>query len=205
MNAGFGRHLGIAEPMVLDELAALRPIRSGLIRVQNRRQRLTRNAHLIVQVSWVGDPVERSIIPVRIVEDEVLEEENSNLCVMVGLLRRRRLGRNAERPVIGFAAPLKWRVVVVLLHHLISARADISDCFHLLCPKAVQRLLRSLAQKLLGIEGAASGIIQDAIDDTIKSIAINVDGVAEQRIFISKTVLAGLLNICHTTHRLPPT
>jgi len=105
---------------------------------------------------------------------------------MVGLLRRRRLRRNAERPVIGFAARLKWRVVVVLLQDLISARADISDCFNLLCPKAVRRLLRSLAQKLLGIEGAASGIIQDAIDDTIKSIAISVDGVAEQRIFISK-------------------
>src|SRR5580693_1037520 len=136
---------------------ARKPIRSGLIRVQNRRQRLTRNAHLIVRVSWVGDPVERSIIPVGIVEDEVLEEGNSNLCVMVGLLRRRRLRRNAERPVIGFAARLKWRVVVVLLQDLISARADISDCFNLLCPKAVRRLLRSLAQKLLGIEGASVG------------------------------------------------
>jgi hypothetical protein len=38
----------------------------------------------------------------------------------------------------------------------------------------------------IGIEGAASGFIQDAIDDTFKSIASSLDGVAEQRIFISK-------------------
>src|SRR5580692_362766 len=188
IDAGQGRYFRIAKPVVLNELATLRPelAQVGIDRVENRRQGLTWNDYLVVHVGWVGGPVESSKVPTRIVEDEVLEKGNANLRVMVGLLRRRWLWRDAERPAIGFAAPFKGRVIVMLVDDLIRAGPDISDRFHLLGRKAARRLLGSLAQQLFGIEVAASGIIQEAVHYPVEGVARGVDGVAEERVFTSK-------------------
>ncbi len=174
--------------MVLDEFPAVRLklTQIGVDRVQNRRQRLTGNDDLVLDVSGIGDPVEGSKVPVRIVEHEVLEERNANLCVMVGLLRRRRFRRDAERPAIGFTASLKGRVIIVLVHDLIRTGPDVFDCFHLLSRKAGRRLLRALAQELLGIVVAQSRIVQHAIHYAVEGVACGIHGIAEKRVLSSE-------------------
>ena len=82
------------------------------------------------------------------------------------------------RPAIGFAAPLKGRVIAVLVHHRIRASPQLTNCFDLLFRKAVRRHLRAFAQEVGGIEMTASGIIQDPIHHPIKGVARCVDRIS---------------------------
>ena len=169
-DAGSGRNVGITESVIVDELAS-----AALEWQQIRVNSIQHGCESVVDFSWRCLIVERSEVPVRISEHEILEKWQAELRVnvLLGSVRN-----DPASPKSGFAPTLQTRVVTEM------------NCRGGTFPELANRSDLWVGQTVLVIgsstlqdarvEVTAPRILEYAILDAIELVARLVDSSADE-------------------------